>query len=465
MKIKFLFFTILGLFLMSGLSAKVTLPAIFSDNMVLQQQSAVLIWGRTETNKTVRIKNTWNSKTVSVTAGIDGAWKVKVETPHAGGPYEIFISDGEEIRLKNILIGEVWFCSGQSNMDIPVRGVGEKVTVNDAAKYIKNGSNPQLRLFKVEHNRSDTALTDVKAKWLEATPESVAGFSAVGYLFGKQLQEALGVPVGMIKSAVSGTAIAAWMSEKLLRESFGIKMGTNAGKANAAELFNAMISPLAGYGIKGFLWYQGEGNHRASELYARQLPAMVNEWRTLWGLGEIPFYYAQIAPFNFKSGKAPYMRQAMADCMKTIPNSGMVTLTDAGEEDDIHPKDKKVVADRFLNWALAKTYHKSGIGYCGPIYNSFKINRKKITVKFDYAETGLTTYGKELVNFEIAGSDTIYVPAKAKITKQGNVEVWSETVKKPIAVRYAFKDYVKGELFNNYGLPVSTFQTLNKLRK
>lgn len=465
MKIRLIVLLVFLLLFVGGLSAKVTLPAIFSDNMVLQQQSVVLIWGKADINKMVTIKNNWNSKIVSAEADENGAWKAKVETPTAGGPYELVISDGEDVRLKNILIGEVWFCSGQSNMDIPIRGVGKNVTIKDADNYIENGSNPQLRLFKVEHNRSEVPLTDVKGSWLEASPESVAGFSAVGYLFGKQLQESLGVPVGMIKSAVGGTTIAAWMSEKLLRESFGIQMGTKAGKANAAELFNAMISPLAGYGVKGFLWYQGEGNHGASELYAQQLPAMVKEWRSLWNLGDMPFYYAQIAPYNFKTGKAPYMRQAMAGCMKTIPNSGMVSLTDAGEEDNIHPKDKKVVADRFLNWALAKAYQKSDIGYCGPIYNSHVIKGNKITVMFDYAENGLTTYGNELVNFEIAGSDTIYTPAKAKITKQGTVLVWSRKVKNPIAVRYAFKDYVKGELFNNYGLPASTFQTLNKLSK
>ena len=465
MKRNFILVGILAILSTVNTLANITLPALFSDNMVLQQQSNVLIWGKSDTKQSVNIQPSWSNKIVTVTTEADGSWKARVETPSAGGPYQITISDGQEITLKNVLIGEVWLCSGQSNMDIPMKGVGKNVTIKDSEKYIAEGANSQLRLFKVEHNRSEIPLTDVKAKWLEATPESVAGFSAVGYLFAKQLQETLGVPVGMIKSAVSSTTIAAWMSEQLLRESFGIEMGTKAGKANAAELFNAMISPLVGYGIKGFLWYQGEGNHGASALYARQLPAMVNEWRTLWGQGELPFYYAQIAPYNFKTGQAPYMRQAMADCMKTIPNSGMVTLTDAGEEDNIHPKDKKVVADRFLNWALAKTYNKSGIGYCGPIYKSFEITGKKIEVKFDYAETGLTTNDNKLVNFEIAGSDTIYVPAKAKITKNGTVEIWNSSVKKPIAVRYAFKDFVKADLFNNYGLPASSFQTLKKIIK
>lgn len=465
MKIKFNFLAAFVFLLVNGLSAKIIMPAIFSDNMVLQQQSEVSVWGRADANRTVTVKYSWDSKSSSVISANDGTWKVKLKTPIAGGPYEMIISDGEEVRLKNILIGEVWLCSGQSNMDIPLKGVDKSVVIKDGTSYIANSYNHLLRLFKVEHNRSETPLTDVEGSWLEANPESVAGFSAVGYLFGKELQETLGIPVGIIKSAVGGTTIAAWMSEKLLRESFGIKVGSKAGKANAAELFNAMISPLAGFGMKGFLWYQGEGNHGASELYARQLPAMVNEWRTIWGLGELPFYYAQIAPYNYRDGKSPYMRQAMAGCMKSIPNSGMVTLTDAGEEENIHPADKKVVADRFLNWALADTYKKSGIGYCGPLFNSMEIKGNKITIRFDYAEKGLTSFGKKLQNFEIAGNDTVYVPAKAKITKKGDVIVWSHSVKKPLAVRYAFKDFVKGELFNNYGLPASSFQTLQKRNK
>ncbi len=462
---KFYFVAAFVSLLVNSLSAKIIMPAVFSDNMVLQQQSEVLVWGRTDAGKTVTVNNNWDSKSISVISANDGTWKVKIKTPAAGGPFELVISDGDELRLKNILIGEVWLCSGQSNMDIPLKGVGKNVVIKDGTDYIANSSNPLLRLFKVEHNSSKTPLTDVEGSWLEANPESVAGFSAVGYLFGKELQETLGIPVGIIKSAVGGTTITAWMSEKLLRESFGIQAGSKAGKANATELFNAMISPLAGFGLKGFLWYQGEGNHGAPELYARQLPALVNEWRTIWGLGELPFYYAQIAPYNYRDGKSPYMRQAMAGCMKTIPNSGMVTLTDAGEEENIHPADKKVVADRFLNWVLAKTYNKSGIGYCGPIYNSLEMKGNKITVKFDYAESGLTFYGKKPVNFEIAANDTVYVPAKAKITKKGDVIVWNHSVKKPLAVRYAFKDYVKGDLFNNYGLPASSFQTLQKRNK
>lgn len=462
MKLNLFIFNILICFSSAELSAKVIIPNIFGDNMVLQQRSKVLIWGKTD-KINITISPSWTKQTYSVHPTEGGEWKIRIETPEAGGPFELRISDGDEIVFKNILIGEVWLCSGQSNMDVPMRGVGKIVVIKDAGKYIENSRNPQLRLFKVEHNRSEFPLDDVTGSWQEANPKSVAGFSAVGYLFAKQLQETLGIPIGIIKSAVSGTTIAAWMSEELLKESFGIGKGSKAGNANSSELFNAMICPLAGYGIKGFLWYQGEGNHRAAHEYTLLLPAMVKEWRTIWNAGNLPFYYVQIAPYNYKDGKSPYMRQAMADCMKIIPNSGMVTLTDAGEESNIHPSDKKVVADRFLNWVLAKTYHRTGLGFCGPIYKSMKITGNKITVSFDYAEKGLTTFGKELTNFEIAGSDTIYIPAKAKITKQGTVVIWNDFIKRPIAVRYAFKDYVKGELFNNQELPTSTFQTLNKI--
>ena len=469
MKIRLIGLVVFLLLFIGELSAKVALPAIFSDNMVLQQQSVVLIWGKADINKTVTIKNNWNSKIVSEVADENGTWKAKVETPVAGGPYELVISDGEDVRLKNILIGEVWFCSGQSNMDIPMRGVGKNVTIKDSEKYIAGGTNPKLRLFKVEHNRSEVPLADVKGRWLEASPESVAGFSAVGYLFGKQLQESLGVPVGMIKSAVSSTTIAAWMSEKLLRESFGIPMGTKAGKANAAELFNAMISPLAGYGIKGFLWYQGEGNHGASELYARQLPALVKEWRTLWGQGELPFYYVQIAPYSYSKRKdklthgadlLPYYWEAQAKCL-AFPHSGMAVTTDLVDDlKNIHPSYKWEVGRRLSLWALAKDYGQDLV-YSGPLYKSMKVKGHKIELQFTETGSGLNSNdGKELNWFMIAGADRKFYPATATI-KGNKLMVTSPEVKKPVAVRFAWDEAAMPNFCNKELLPASSFRTDN----
>ena len=444
--------------------AKISMPAIFSDNMVLQQQSKVLVWGKTDAHKPVVIAASWDKNVQTVDPDGDGKWKVAIETPKAGGPYDLKISDGDELVFKNILVGEVWLCSGQSNMDIPMAGVPNVVVIKDANPTIVHSHNDRLRLFTVGYSPNKKVNPNQNV-WQLAAPNTVSKFSAVGYQFACQLQEVLNVPVGMIKCARSGTRIESWISEQLLQNEFKIAPLSPSPQANTSELFNEMILQIAGYGIKGVLWYQGEGNHRDAELYARQLPAMVKEWRNVWGLGDIPFYFAQIAPFNTKNNLSPYMRQTMADCMKVIPNSGVVILTDAGEENDIHPKDKKVVADRFLYWALAKTYEMSGFGYCGPIYKSLKIKGKEVTVSFDYTESGLTSFGKELLNFEIAGRDTVYMKASAKISKEGNVTVWNDEVSDPIAVRYAFKDFVVGDLFNGFGLPATTFQTLKKIKK
>ena len=464
MKINYLILVLLFAILGQSIYAKVLLPSIFSDNIVLQQQSKVFIWGKSDTGKEVSITSSWNKKTISVAVDKTGTWKAVIETPIAGGPYELVISDGEEVRLKNILIGEVWLCSGQSNMDIPLAGVPNIALIKDANQYILNSNNSNLRFFTVDSSTGKDKLS-FRGKWLVSNPESAAKFSAVGYLFAKQLQEHLNTPVGIIKCARSGTKIESWMSEKLLKDEFGISTDEKTPNAKPAELFETMVMQIAGYGIKGFLWYQGEGNHRAYELYSRQLPAMVKEWRNHWGMGDIPFYFAQLAPYDTKNGLLPYMRQAMAECVKTIPNSGIVLLTDAGEENNIHPIDKKTVADRFLYLALAKTYQQKGFGYCGPIFKSLELNKNEAIVSFDYAESGLTSYGKELVNFEIAGKDTVYVKANAKLTKEGKVVVWSDSVKEPIGVRYAFKDFVVGELYNFMGLPASTFQSIMKISK
>ncbi len=448
--------------LSQSIHAKVVLPPIFSDNIVLQQQSRVLIWGKSDPGKKVAVNNSWNRNTVTVEVDKSGNWKTTIETPEAGGPHELTISDGEELKISNILIGEVWLCSGQSNMDIPLAGVPNIAVIKDANHYILNSRNNNLRLFTVDSSTSKDKAS-FKGKWLTATPESASKFSAIGYLFAKQLQEHLTTPVGIIKCARSGTRIESWMSEKLLNEEFGISTDEKTPNAKPAELFETMVMQIAGFGIKGILWYQGEGNHRAYELYSRQLPAMVKEWRNTWGLGDIPFFFAQLAPYNTKNGLLPYMRQAMAECARKIPNSGIVILTDAGEENNIHPIDKKTVADRFLYLSLAKAYHQKGFGCCGPIFKSLEIRNNEAIVSFDYAESGLTTYGKELVNFDIAGTDTVYLNAKAKITKEGKVVVWHDSIRNPIAVRYAFKDFVVGELYNSMGLPASTFQSLKKI--
>ena len=440
--------------------SKIQMPSLFCDNMILQQQSHVLIWGKATPNKTIRIKTSWDSYKYTTNSDTFGKWQLRVHTPQAGGPFTLCINDGTEIQIKNILIGEVWLCSGQSNMDVPVGGVNNIVKIKDSQDHITNSRNPDIRLFTVKKQQSSTPEENCIGEWKEASPESVSGFSAVGYLYAEHLHEALGVPVGIIKSACSGTKVEAWMSDELLKE-FGKTVEEPAGPKGikAAELYNGMIRPLMGYTIKGFLWYQGEGNHRWPDMYKKLLPAMVNEWRTGWKDQTLPFYFVQIAPYTYADGgNSAFMRQAMTDCVDLIPNSNIAILTDAGEEFNIHPMDKDIVAKRLLYCALAGTYCIKEICSSGPVFESATKTGNKILVKFRNSQMGLTSFEKELKEFELAAADSVFVQAKAKITKEG-VEVWNEQISEPIWIRYAFKDWVKGELFNFEGLPASSFQT------
>ena len=439
--------------------AEIKLPAFFSDNMVLQQQSEAKIWGWATSNTKVKISTSWDRKVYSFQSDSSGKWDIKINTPKAGGPYTITISDGDELQLKNVLIGEVWICSGQSNMDVPLRGVPNTVTIKNSIEHIVNAKNTQIRLFTVGKKQSTSPQENCSGSWGEASAETASEFSAVGYLYAKYLNDALGIPVGIIKSAYSGTAIQAWMSEEQIKNYPELlKAPAGPKEVKCSELYYGMISPLMGLSVKGFLWYQGEGNHRDPELYAALLPLMVSDWRKKWEIGNFPFYFVQIAPYSYPDkGNAAKMRQEMANCVKTIPNSGIAIMTDAGEEFNIHPEDKEVVAKRLLYLALSKTYGLKGFPSCGPIYKSMALEADKIVINFDYAEMGLTTFGQPLLNFEIAGADGIYSPANAKIVK-GSIEVWNTSISNPVGVRYAFKDWVKGELYNSQGLPVSSFQ-------
>lgn len=461
-KKSFVLLVVLQLCIQKGF-AEIKLPEIFSDNMVLQQQSAAKIWGWATSSTTVKLSTSWDQEVYSFKSDTSGKWSVKVKTPIAGGPYTITISDGDEVQIKNVLIGEVWVCTGQSNMDLPLKGVRNIVKIKNSIDHIVTAKNSQIRLFTVGRKQASSPQENCSGSWGEASPETASKFSAVGYLYAKYLYEVLGVPVGIIKSAYSGTTIQAWMNEEQIKK-YPFLLNKQAGPKGikCSELYNGMIHPLMGLSVKGVLWYQGEGNHRGPELYAELLPLMVKDWRKQWEIGTFPFYFVQIAPYTYPDkGNAPKMRQEMANCTKTIPNSGIAIMTDAGEEFNIHPMDKEVVAKRLLYLALSKTYGVKGFTPSGPIYKNIEVKANKIEVTFDYAEGGLTTFGKPLINFEISGTDGVYKQANAKIVK-GSVLVWNDAISNPVGVRYAFKNWVKGELYNFQGLPVSSFQAVNQ---
>lgn len=443
---------------------KVKLPSIINNNMVLQQQSNVALWGTSTKNSKIVIVTSWNKKEYVFNADSNGDWITKVATPLAGGPYQISISDGDKTVLDNVLIGEVWVCSGQSNMEMPLRGNSSPIL--NASEIILHADNPNLRLYRVSRTSSLIPLTDTKGEWYESTSETARDYSALAFQYGQILQQKLKVPVGLILSTIGGTMIESWMSPLSLKAFPGVKIPSSLDTIKAPHkeptaLFNGMIAPLMQYTIKGFIWYQGESNRHEPELYEKLFPVMVADWRKHWGLGDIPFYYVQIAPFGSsdKTRSGPRLREAQLNAMKVIPNSGMVTAMDVGMENDIHFMNKTTIAQRLSYWALGKTYGIKGIQYNSPEVKSMKVEGNKAILTFDHAPY-LTSYRKPLTLFEIAGEDKKFYPAKAEINTN-QVIVQTSEVAKPVAVRYAYKEWVKGELYNNDGLPASSFRTDN----
>lgn len=464
MQRNFSILTVLFLFLLTtSLKAVVKLPVIFGDNMVLQQKTDAAIWGTATANKTVKITTSWNKKSYSAKADSEGKWKVKVQTPSAGGPFSIAISDGKSMTLNNVLIGEVWVCSGQSNMQMTMSGYRNQPVLG-ANEAIATSRNENIRLFTVERNKSLETLEDFSGDWLECEPGNVADFSATAYFFGKMVQQALGVPVGLICSSWGGTRIEPWMSESGIKNFDWVKMPDKnmTGEFNQQTptvLYNAMISPMAGFAIKGALWYQGEANRNEPAEYEKLLPGLSENWINEWGIGDFPLFYVQIAPYNYGANglNSAFIREAMLK-VSTKPNLGMACVMDAGEETCIHPANKKVAGERLAYLALTKTYGQTGIEYSGPVLKEMKIEGSIVKLTFDHAANGLTTFGKELKNFKVAGENKNFVQAQAFITNQG-ISVYAPQIEKPVAVRYAFDDFTIGELFNTEGLPASSFRT------
>ncbi len=451
--------------------AKITLPYFFSDNMVLQQQTDAAIWGWAKPGSSVQLTSSWNKKKYSTTSDAAGKWKLKISTPTAGGPHTITISDGEPLVLNNVLIGEVWLCSGQSNMEMPLKGFRDQ-PISGSNDAIFNSANNNIRLYTVPRSVQRTPLdTSKNSPWKIAEPETVANFSATAYLFGNILYEQLHVPIGLINISYSGSPVEAFMDAQTLKSFPEIKvpLATDTARLNnriPTVLYNGMLHPFLGFTIKGCLWYQGETNYDRPDQYEKLLPAFVQQIRSQTGQGDFPFYYCQIAPYNYTNFAAvntvtynsAYLRDAQRKALPKIPNSGMAVLMDIGEEFNIHPADKLTGSKRLAYMALAKTYGRKGFACESPAFESITFNNGIATIKFTNAPNGLTSYGKPLTLFEIAGSNKIFRPAKAVITG-GTIVVSAPDVKEPVAVRYAFKDFVVGDLFSTEGFPVSSFRT------
>ena len=499
--------------------ADVKLPALFSDGLVLQQGKPLTIWGWGAADEDVSVR--FAGQTQVARTDLDGKWRVTLDpVPANAQPQEMTIAGKNTITLKNLLVGEVWICSGQSNMQWTVSQAGNPQQEIAAANF------PQIRMFNVEHVTALTPADDVKGAWKEANPQNVGQFSAVGYYFGRHLHQVLKVPVGLINTSWGGTRIEAWTSRESLNERpcaaqmlsdwDGIRTSWDAAaesakyevakaewqsqvkkinEANAklpadkkqklpaaprpledptktphhpAALFNAMVAPLIPYSVQGAIWYQGESNQKRAFQYQELLPNMINDWRTRWN-NEFSFYIVQLA--NFGNGQPVSKDAGVADTWAelqeaqyltaiTLPKTGLAVINDIGEQKDIHPKNKQEVGRRLALWALAKDYGRADTVFSGPMLKNAMIEGNKVRVQFDHIGGGLKTRdGGELKQFQIAGQDQKWVWAQAKI-ENNEVIVSSDAVAVPVGVRYAWAAWPEGaNLINAEGLPATCFRT------
>ena len=470
MKTKFLILSaFLCLFLFT--QAEIKLSNVLSDNMVLQRNSEVKIWGKADANQKLFVTTSWDKVKTSTTADDKGNWVVKVKTTEAGGPYIVTVFSGKEkVTLNNILLGEVWLCSGQSNMDMPIRGYSDQ-PINASNDILVEADNDNIRLFTMNYVGRDVPVDSVVSKygkWKVASAESVSEFSAMAYLYAKQLQQKLKVPVGVITSAWGGSSVESWMSKETIAsfpDALKLTSDTKKGKQNqATKLYNGMISPLLNCTFKGAIWFQGEANVINHYDYAALLTAMVANWRKDFSNGEFPFYYVQITPYfygNSKERNSAFLREAQVNAQSLIPNSGMACTTDLGEEKVIHASNKLDVAKRLSYWAFGQTYGIKGINFKSPTYKSMSVKDSVAVLEFENLLNGFSSNGKPVESFEIAGADNVFYPAIMWTNRKNQVLVKAPQVKVPVAVRYGFCNFptTKGFLYNSAGLPVPTFRT------
>jgi len=483
--------------------ADVKLPSIISDNMVLQQNCEVNFWGSADPGETIYISPGWSRDNVTVlsmaVANDKGKWFTTFRTPQAGGPYDIRIKGNNNLVIKNVLIGEIWLCSGQSNMEMPMKG-WEKQPVYGADEDIKNADNSSIRFFTVPKRTADKPQTDVNSQWIECTQQTVKDFSAVGYYFGREINRKTAFPVGLIFSAWGGTVAEAWTREEFIENDdelsviIGVykklysdweKTATMAEKENKPKpqlpfranawdktsvLYNAMIAPLLNMTIKGVIWYQGESNAQRAYQYRQLLPTMIFNWRCDFNNFEMPFYFVQIAGYvehspgtevtiyKGKPRESDWAELREAQFMtSSLKNTGMAVAIDLGEANNVHLAKKNDVGNRLALWALAKNYGKD-IEYSGPLYSGYCIEGDRIRVFFSHADDGLFAKDGRLKGFTVSGKDRKFVWADAQIDGR-TVLVSSHDTKEPVAVRYAWDIYPECNLYNTRGLPASPFRT------
>ncbi len=431
----------------------ITLPRFFSDGMVIQRETKAAVWGWTSAGCTVNIVGSWNNLTVSTQADSNGKFNTFLSTPEAGGPYTIkFTANNTEKIISDVLVGEVWICSGQSNM---------KLRLGEADMWRVSGdNNSNIRFFEVSVNRSSTPQDTVKGgQWrYGVVPNNMQHISAVGYYFARRLQEKLNIPIGMLGSYEGGTNIEEWTNPSVMTSIPDVLNAYTAPSAGreAGCLYNAMIYPLLPYNVSGFIWYQGENNVSRMQHYDKNLKAMVADWRKSFENKNLPFYLVQLPSY---SSSWMEFREMQEGITKTLNNSGMAVTIDVGDNGNIHPTNKKPVGDRLGDMALAKVYGNTALSFSSPVYRKINIEGSKIRVYFDYADKGLKlTTGTKPLYYEIAGADGVYYSADARI--EGNtVLAWAIQVTIPVSVRYFWKNYGVPNLFTVDGLPIAPFRS------
>ncbi|MEP6926771.1 MAG: sialate O-acetylesterase [Ginsengibacter sp.] len=457
----FLLIILLGLTFSSAI-ADVRLPSIIGSHMVLQQKSEVKIWGWCEPTEKIKIATTWDTATYNTIGSSGAKWILTIKTPVAGGPYALTITGSNKIVLEDILIGEVWDCSGQSNMEMNYNW-GIKEYTADADK----ANNTKIRFFHIPKLTAEFQQDDTKGQWVVCNPDDMKQFSLAGYFFGKKLQEVLSVPVGLIEASWGGTPAEAWSPKDSINNNTILKKAADSLKysdywpVNPAATYNAMISPITNFTIAGVIWYQGESNVSAANTYQLLFSTMINSWRKAWQIN-FPFYFVQIAPFAGygKNISSALLREAQTKTL-AVSNTGMVVIDDLVTDiNDIHPKNKKDVGIRLANYALGETYNKKDVVYKSPMYKNMKVEKEKIRIYFNNADNGLTSRNGSPNEFFIAGEDRVFMPATVKI--DGNsVIVSNKQIKNPVAVRFGFTNSSIPNLFNKEGLPVNIFRTDN----
>ena len=458
-----------------SISGKVKLPSLLSDNAVLQQQAQVKLWGECEPGKEIRITPSWSNETISVKAAKDGNWSATVNTPQGGStPYEITFDDGDQTIIRNVLIGEVWLASGQSNMEQTLYGYEQCPIENAAEEIVGASSETGIRMFNVERTRSYEPQEWCGGSWMLPDIDTAPVFSATSWFFAKSLTRALKVPVGMVTAAAGGSMVESWISKEVVENYPDIPTDTEGIEKmhswlRPLGLYNAMFHPIRHFTFKGILWYQGCSNVGKHDTYAQRMADMVSLWRKDLEQGDIPFYYVELAPFAHNDKPdgidGALLREAQFKAQELIPNSAMICTNDLAEPYEVfnvHPRGKEKVGNRLSYAALKLTYGKERLHYNGPQYKDLNINGKEATVSFTNIPMGLCrTEGIE--GFEIAGNDRVFHPAEVvKVDKRsGKITLKSEKVEEPVAVRYCFRNFQIGNLTGAYELPAIPFRTDN----